>query len=238
MSFENQLATKLNSFKSFSLLNPFLDDNQDELDDEEDDLILNKKDNNKKLTNDNLTDLTEEERKKRADKLWADLMELDKKPVKKESSSELNNSIKTQQNLSSNNSSSTNTLSNNNSSTTTKTIVTKIYDFAGEKVEIKEEIDNKLNTSSSSKLNPLKRGLGINNLVANLGKKQKLSTLNKTKQDWDLFKKEEGIEDDLKKAKKDKNSFVERQAFLQRSDFKQFELEKSVRDKNRSRNQF
>lgn len=102
---------------------------------------------------------------------------------------------------------------------------------------MEEEVDcSQLENGSKGKLGSLKRGPGLNNLVANLGKKQKLSTLKKTELDWDLFKREEGIAEDLRNHTKNKNSYVERQAFLQRTDLKQFEIEKSIRDKNRSRN--
>lgn len=62
-----------------------------------------------------------------------------------------------------------------------------------------------------------------------------MSTLTKTKLDWDVFKKDEGIEDELRNHVKNKDSFVERMAFLQRTDFKQFEIEKSIREKSRLR---
>lgn len=170
------------------------------------------------------------------DELWSDLCS---------STSSTNKSIKKTADNSQTSSTST-SLDNSKSSSTNNLIplsnkikLTKEYEFAGEKVKVEEEVNrseidklNKKNLSTNSIANPLKRGL--NSLVANLGKKQKLSTLNKTKLDWDMFKKDEGIEDDLKNHTKNKNSFVERQAFLQRTDLKQFELEKSVREKTRN----
>jgi hypothetical protein len=83
---------------------------------------------------------------------------------------------------------------------------------------------------------PLKRpGGGLGSLVSSLGKANKVSTLSKSKQDWEGFKREEGIEEDLVNHTKSKDSFVERQAFLQRSDLRQFELEKNIRERNRAR---
>ena len=210
-------------------MNPFLDCSDNESADDEDDEFANR-------TNDEETSskqMTDEERRKRADELWADLCSstAKEKNVKKPSNSS------TATNSSSVSSS---TANNQRPSKPDKIKLTKEYDFAGEKIKVEEEVDRsrlEKKVESSSKAtasNPMKRGPGLHGLVANLGKKAKLSTLGKTKLDWNLYKKEEGLEDDLKNHVKNKNSFVERQAFLQRTDLKQFELEKSVREKNRS----
>lgn len=45
---------------------------------------------------------------------------------------------------------------------------------------------------------PVKRSSGLASLISNLGgKKQKLSTLEKTKLDWQSYKQKEGLEDEL-----------------------------------------
>ena len=76
---------------------------------------------------------------------------------------------------------------------------------------------------------------GVSNLLAKLGQKKE-STLAKSRHDWDEFKRREGIEEELTEHTKSKGSFIEKQEFLQRTDQRQFEKEKSVRDKIRSRN--
>ena len=246
LSFANELLIKLKSVKNYSLLNPFLSDEEgleDNLEEEDD--------KNEQRDSDQISinkQLSEEEKKRRADELWADLCsstKSDKKTVSNNlSSNSSNNNLTTTTHSSIRTTnvkpSSTNLTSSNNSTSSKKIKVTKEYEFAGERIKIEEEIDCKDQQQNAQQINkqaaPLKRGLDISDLVANLGKKQKLSTLNKTKLDWSLFKKEEGIEDDLKNHTKNKNSYVERKAFLERTDHKQFELEKSIRDKNRNRN--
>lgn len=47
-------------------------------------------------------------------------------------------------------------------------------------------------------------GSGIAALIGQLGKKNKLSTLEKSKLDWENFKKNEGIEEDLERHNKGK----------------------------------
>lgn len=76
---------------------------------------------------------------------------------------------------------------------------------------------------------PLRSG-GLSSFTSQLtNKKSKLSTLEKSKLDWDRFKSDEGIAEDLKSFNQGKKGFLERQAFLERADVKQFEIEKSLR---------
>lgn len=51
-------------------------------------------------------------------------------------------------------------------------------------------------------------GGGLAALVGQLGKKNKLSTLEKSKLDWDRFKKHEGIEEDIQTHNKGKEGWV------------------------------
>jgi len=55
-------------------------------------------------------------------------------------------------------------------------------------------------------------------------KKQKMSALRKSQLDWTTFKTEEGIEDDLAHQKKD--GYLEKQAFLLRTDLRQADAER------------
>lgn len=82
---------------------------------------------------------------------------------------------------------------------------------------------------------PVVRKPGLADRLSSL-KKKKDSVLTKSVKDWQELKQEEGLTEELAEHTKSKDSFVERQAFLQRADLRQFEQEKSVRDKIRSRN--
>ncbi|MCJ8733380.1 hypothetical protein PDJAM_G00222610 [Pangasius djambal] len=66
-------------------------------------------------------------------------------------------------------------------------------------------------------------------------KKPKMSTLEKSKLDWDTFKAEEGITEELAIHNRGKEGYVERKNFLERVDQRQFELEKNVRLSNMKR---
>lgn len=140
------------------------------------------------------------------------------------------------------------------SSTEVKKIVTEIYEFAGEKVEVKKEVkvtDEKVavsNEASSKKqagpILPFNRprtsgggggGSGLSSVLGQIGKKNKLSILEKSKLDWGGFKQTEGIDEELQTFNKGRDGYLERQDFLQRTDVRQFEIEKNLRAANRKK---
>lgn len=91
-------------------------------------------------------------------------------------------------------------------------------------------------SSTSSQLVPqIRKSGGLNSLAASLGKTKGPSTLLQSKQDWETFKSESGLTEELAEHTKGKDSFVERQAFISRADVRQFEKEKEIRDKIRAR---
>lgn len=127
-----------------------------------------------------------------------------------------------------------------------KQTVKEIFEFAGEKVEVEKEViqtDGNKNEGGSCQSNQpqTKRsrigaaGSGLNAILGQLGKKNKLSVLEKTKIDWKGFKKTEGIDEELQIHNKGRNGFLERQDFLERTDLRQFEIEKSMRQTNRKK---
>ncbi|KAH8272611.1 hypothetical protein KR018_004059 [Drosophila ironensis] len=77
-------------------------------------------------------------------------------------------------------------------------------------------------------------GCGVNSLLNQLGKKKKLSVLEKSQLDWNTFKSDEGIDEELRTHNKGKDGYLERQDFLQRTDLRQFEIEKTLRQSHRN----
>lgn len=126
-----------------------------------------------------------------------------------------------------------------------KKVVTEIFDFAGETVEIQKEVtvtDNsmaqpKKATTKSAAISPFNRpqsgGGGLSSVLGQIGKKNKLSVLEKSKLDWTGFKKNEGIDEELQTFNKGRDGYLERQDFLQRTDLRQFEIEKNIRSASR-----
>ncbi|XP_030622335.1 craniofacial development protein 1 [Chanos chanos] len=144
-----------------------------------------------------------------------------------------------------------------------KITITKVFDFAGEEVRVTKEVDTDSREAQSflkkeeraaekqektdvspkpelpQSLTPgpsVKRPGGMSGILSQIGvKKQKMSTLEKSRLDWDAFKTEEGIEDELAIFNRGKGGYVERKNFLERVDQRRFEQEKTARLSNMKR---
>ena len=138
-----------------------------------------------------------------------------------------------------------------------KVKITKVFEFAGEEVKVEKEVsidsaEARLSLSSAENSEktgnpgpPAGRGSGrgkgfkraglggISSVLGQLGKKTKISTLEKSKLDWDNYKKQENLEEEISTHNKGKDGYLERQDFLQRADLRQFEIEKQLRNANR-----
>ncbi|CAH2002761.1 unnamed protein product [Acanthoscelides obtectus] len=127
-----------------------------------------------------------------------------------------------------------------------KVKVTQVFEFAGEEVTVEKEVpvDSaearllKAADKEAPKTSKGKRSAGlsgINNVLSQLTKKPKISTLEKSKLDWDKFKKEENIDEELQTFNKGKDGYLDRQDFLERADLRRFEIEKEIRAIERSK---
>ncbi|XP_062997155.1 craniofacial development protein 1 [Elgaria multicarinata webbii] len=126
-----------------------------------------------------------------------------------------------------------------------KVAITQVFDFAGEEVRVTKEVDSAskeaqfflkqqeqktVGPTSHPTISGVKRPSGMNSLLGKIGtKKQKMSTLEKSKLDWESFKEEEGIGDELAIHNRGKDGYLERKAFLERVDHRQFEHERDIR---------
>lgn len=126
--------------------------------------------------------------------------------------------------------------------------VTRTYDFAGEAVVVTKTVDADSTEAKNVKEEEVKkteskpafrdlsslgfkRRGGLSSVLGQISKKPKISTLEKSKLDWESFKDQEGIHDELQNFNKD--GFLEKQAFLQRTDERQFEIERDIRQGKR-----
>lgn len=123
-----------------------------------------------------------------------------------------------------------------------KATVKEIFEFAGEKIEIEKEIqtddtqgNGKCNDGPAAPASRARTSGGLSSVLGQLGKKNKLSVLEKTKLDWTGFKKKAGIEEELQVHNKGRDGYLERQDFLERTDFRRFEIEKSLRQVTRKK---
>lgn len=150
-------------------------------------------------------EITEEEKKKQEDDLWADF----KKETNfkaRPTNVETINSKETKENEN----------IEQKKKVPEKVKVTQIFEFAGEEVKVEKEVA--VNSSEAKLLNtpsgshPPKRGrgrsTGIGSVLSQIGKKQKINTLEKSKLDWDKFKREENLEEELNNFNKGKDGYV------------------------------
>lgn len=86
--------------------------------------------------------------------------------------------------------------------------VTEVYKFAGEEFKVEKEVNADSSVTSTSQPNSSRKsvvGGRLNSILGSLGKKQKINTLEKSKLDWEQFKKEEDIADELQAYSKSKD---------------------------------
>ncbi|XP_041651804.1 craniofacial development protein 1 [Cheilinus undulatus] len=206
-----------------------------------------------------VTEDDEERQKKKSDDLWASfLSDVGSRPKESEPASQP--STTHTEDSSSSSPSLKVTPSRTETKDAAKITITKVFDFAGEEVRVNKEVsadsreaksflksqstkqeeseeEEKKNLSPSGPPTPpgpsVKRPAGMNSLLSRIGgKKPKMSTLEKSKMDWEAFKSEEGITEELAIHNRGREGYVERKNFLERVDHRQFELEKAVRLSN------
>ena len=108
--------------------------------------------------------------------------------------------------------------------------ITEVRDFAGKDIEIKKLVD----ANSKEAIEKAKAAgaapSAVDNILEQIRKKQKLSVLDKTKKDWGEYKEENrGLEEELDAYKKSSNQYLDKQSFLQRTDYHEFERERDAR---------
>ncbi|XP_052437686.1 craniofacial development protein 1 [Carassius gibelio] len=208
-----------------------------------------------------LREVNEEKQKKKADDLWASfLSDVGSRPKEAAASTGSQQSTSTTTGI--DKPSKPPTVSQQQEDKpkeSSKITITKVFDFAGEEVRVTKEVDADSREAKSflkeekvlkekeessepqpsvplSSASSAKRPAGMGSILNRIGaKKQKMSTLEKSKMDWDAFKTEEGISDELAIHNRGKEGYVERKNFLERVDHRQFELEKTVRLNNMKR---
>lgn len=169
---------------------------------------------------------TEEDNKKKADSLWADfLKDTTVTPKAKAGPSTSTTKVDDEE-------------ATPKAKAPEKVKITEVFQFAGEEVKIEKEVsvESTISTGPNETKVPKAtepRRSGISSMLSKIGKKNKLSTLEKSKLDWNNFKKEENLEEEIVNFNRGKDGYLERQDFLQRADLRQFEIEKQLRNSNR-----
>jgi hypothetical protein len=81
-------------------------------------------------------------------------------------------------------------------------------------------------------------GGGVDDLLAEISKPEKLSAISKTSADWDLFKAKNAdatLGEQLENKARGNEAYLVKRDFLTRVDGRRFELEKAERDRERTK---
>ena len=118
---------------------------------------------------------------------------------------------------------------------TQKKTIKEIVRFGNDIHEVERVIPGAASSSSVSSSSETSRSASapsaLETLVAGLDGPQSVSTMQKTSLEWDTFKSKQGIGDELERYTK--NGYLAKQDFLGRVDLRQFEQEKSQRERVR-----
>lgn len=79
-----------------------------------------------------------------------------------------------------------------------------------------------------------KSSKGLESVLSKIKGQKKITSTQKSALDWNQFKEKEGIKEEMKQATKD--GYLEKVAFMERTDLRQFEKEKELRDEMRKVN--
>lgn len=188
----------------------------------------------------------EEDDKARADALWADFLSgTDSGPVKEKAAPQKTVASNAKTVVKDSPAKKTSLNDSGSSNNSERKTVKEIFDFAGETIEVEKPIapDSTVSSSNdrvSAKNSPVLAGIsrirtagGLSAVLGQIDKKQKINTLEKTQMDWKNFKQQQGIQEELQTHNKGREGFLERQDFLERTDHRQFEREKNMRQATR-----
>lgn len=114
-----------------------------------------------------------------------------------------------------------------NTSKDGKLVVSEVRDFAGEEIKVTKLIDP--NSKAAEELKRRQSSAGVDKVLQQIEKRQKLNVLDKSRKDWTEFKEEKQIEEELESYKKSGDKYTDRVAFLQRSDIREYERERDAR---------
>ncbi|KAF6156524.1 hypothetical protein GIB67_011325 [Kingdonia uniflora] len=108
-------------------------------------------------------------------------------------------------------------------------IITEVRDFACENAEVKKLVDVDSQEAVEKAKAPSGPVSAVDAVLEQIKKRQKLSVMDKTKKDWGQFKENKGLDEELDAYKKSSNQYLDKQSFLHRTDYREFERERDVR---------
>ena len=110
----------------------------------------------------------------------------------------------------------------------------------GEKADASQTMvaEGAASSSSAAESTTRQKAKGVDNLLTELSRPEKLSTISKTSADWDLFKTKNAdvtLKEQLESSATGNEAYLVKKDFLNRVDHRRFELEKVQRERERSK---
>jgi hypothetical protein len=111
-------------------------------------------------------------------------------------------------------------------------IVMETKVFAGQAIQVPKRMPPATTATAAAS----KSSSNLDSVLAQLAGPSKLSTVQKTSEDWEQFKQtDKQLQEELERKAQSKDAFLVKQDFLNRVDQRQFELEREVRDRERAK---
>ena len=116
-------------------------------------------------------------------------------------------------------------------------MITETKIFAGQAIQVQRKVSEKDNNkNAASKVASKAPSSNIDNVLAQLSGPTKLSTTQKTSNDWEQFKStDKQLQEELERKAQSKDAYLVKQDFLNRVDQRKFNIEKEERDRERSK---
>jgi hypothetical protein len=115
-----------------------------------------------------------------------------------------------------------------------KELVVETRKFAGREITVERTVG--AGEKALMPVAPKEATSGISKVLADIKGPKAVSTVAKSSMDWDNYKEEEGINDELSKVTKDGQGLLGKRDFLNRCDTRAFEQERDVRLSNAAKN--
>lgn len=114
--------------------------------------------------------------------------------------------------------------------TADRVVVQSITSYAGDTIQITKTL---IRGSAEEVAHRQSSANNLSTLIASLTSQRSINTLEKSRLDWSLSKEEEGDEDELRRFVTSKEALVDRMAFLARTEQREWERVKGVRDEGK-----
>jgi hypothetical protein len=114
-------------------------------------------------------------------------------------------------------------------------VVTETAKYAGQVVQVKRKVQTLSSdeTSTSSSSSKKVTTTSLDSALSAINGPTKLNTVTKSSMDWENYKDESGMGDDLEQAAK--NGFLSKKEFLERCDVRRFEKELETRQQEKKK---